>query len=191
MSTDEFVNKILMPNAAPRNFSNSKYHGFKKVSTDAPESFDWRDHGAVTPVKDQGSVGTCWTFSTTGNIEGQWFMATKNLTSLSEEQIVDCDGSQEPSTGHADCGVFGGWPYLAFEYVIKAGGLPTEDVYPYCVGKGYCYPCPAPGYNETLCGPPTPYCNATVEPCRQGLVPIAAKIEDWKALSTDEDTIKQ
>lgn len=41
----------------------------------------------------------------------------------------------------ADCGVFGGWPYLAFEYVIRAGGLPAEKDYAYCVGDGSCYPC--------------------------------------------------
>lgn len=40
-----------MPQHTPRNFSSSKYHGFKKISYDAPDSYDWRDHGAVTPVK--------------------------------------------------------------------------------------------------------------------------------------------
>ncbi|EAR88193.1 papain family cysteine protease (macronuclear) [Tetrahymena thermophila SB210] len=191
MTTEEFKSQILIPSTYARNFTGSRYHGFQKISQDAPTSYDWRDHGAVTPVKNQGTVGTCWTFSTTGNIEGQWFLAGNPLVSLSEEQIVDCDGSQEPSTGHADCGVFGGWPYLAFDYVINAGGLPSEETYPYCVGNGGCYPCPAPGYNETLCGPAVPYCNATAYPCRQGQVPIAAKIEDWKALSKDEDSIKQ
>jgi cathepsin F len=100
---------------------------------DLPESWDWVQHGAVTPVKDQGSVGSCWAFSTTGNIEGQVFMATKTLTALSEEYLVDCDDK--------DCSVFGGWPYLAYQYIMESGGIPTESSYPYCAGVGTCFPC--------------------------------------------------
>ena len=77
------------------------------MSQGIPDAWDWVTLGAVTAVKDQGSVGSCWAFSTTGNIEGQMFMATKSLTPLSEEYLVDCDD--------LDCSVFGGWPYLAYQ----------------------------------------------------------------------------
>ena len=58
--------------------------------------------------------------------------------------------------------VFGGWPYLAFQYIMRVGGLTKTENYEYCMGTGKCYPCVPEGYNETLCGPPPTYCNATV-----------------------------
>ena len=61
-----------------------------------PGTFDWREKGVVTSVKDQGSVGSCWAFSTVQNIEGQWAMAGNTLTSLSAEQLVDCDDTYDP-----------------------------------------------------------------------------------------------
>lgn len=61
-------------------------------------------------------------FSTIENIEGQWIQAGQKMTNLSVEQIVECDGGYDhsPNVSNADCGVFGGWPYLAYQYVMKA-----------------------------------------------------------------------
>ncbi|KAL5007059.1 hypothetical protein ScPMuIL_015865 [Solemya velum] len=82
----------------------------------------------------------------------------KPLTNLSVELLVDCDGTQDVKDGEADCGVFGGWPFLAFQFIQKLGGLETWEDYGYCSGSGKCFPCAPPGYNKTLCGPPESYC---------------------------------
>merc|ERR1712050_508303 len=93
------------------------------------DSVNWTAKGAVTPVKNQGQCGSCWSFSTTGSLEGAWQIANSNLVSLSEQQFVDCDKVDNA------CG--GGLMDNAFKFA-EANGICTEESYAYKAAKGTC-----------------------------------------------------
>ncbi|CAN0846365.1 Probable cysteine protease RD21B [Linum grandiflorum] len=103
---------------------------FKK-GDDLPASVDWRAKGAVAPVKDQGQCGSCWAFSTVGAVEGINQIVTGEMISLSEQELVDCDTSYNQ-------GCNGGLMDYAFEFIMKNGGIDTEDDYPYRAADDVC-----------------------------------------------------
>ena len=94
------------------------------------DGVNWVEKGAVTDVKNQGSCGSCWSFSTTGSLEGAHFIATGSLESFSEEQFVQCDYGVTKNLG---CN--GGLMDKAFAYA-ESNAIQTEDNYPYTSGSG-------------------------------------------------------
>jgi len=100
-------------------------------SDSLPTAIDWSELGAVTPVKDQGQCGSCWSFSTTGALEGAYYAKNKILESFSEQQLVDCDSLRN---GGSDLGCNGGLMDNAFSWIEKNGGLCSETDYPYVSG---------------------------------------------------------
>jgi len=111
------------------NVKNTKSFGFE---VNVPESVNWVTKGAVTNVKDQGQCGSCWSFSTTGALEGAYFVKYGVLESFSEQQLVDCDNYRN---GGKDLGCKGGFMDNAFIWIGDNGGLCSETEYPYFSGE--------------------------------------------------------
>jgi C1A family cysteine protease/putative hemolysin len=107
-----------------------------------PSSFDWRNYNGqnwMTPVKNQGSCGSCWAFSAVGVVEAVHNIATGNPSldlNLSEQQLVS-NGSV-CCTSCGDCG--GGWPATALSY-IRNTGVTDEACFPYTATTATCALC--------------------------------------------------
>ena len=105
------------------------------------DSVNWVTAGAVTPVKDQGQCGSCWSFSTTGSLEGAHFIAKGELLSFSEQQLVDCAYIK-----YGNYGCNGGLQTNAYKYYEAGYKTELESVYPYTSGGGQRGTCQ---YNES------------------------------------------
>merc|ERR1719183_1936529 len=128
---------------ADKQINREKNYDMSLLTAAAPKSIDWSQKGAVTPIKNQGQCGSCWAFSTTGSVEGAYQIATGNLVSLSEQDLVDCD--------KVDHGCQGGLMDNAFNFIIKNGGICSDAELPYQGVDGQC-PSPACKNAVTITG---------------------------------------
>lgn len=122
LTNEEYRSKYLGTKISGKKRISQRYA--PRLGDDLPESVDWRKKGAVVGVKDQGSCGSCWAFSTISAVEGINKIVTGDLISLSEQELVDCDTSYNE-------GCNGGLMDYAYEFIINNGGIDSEEDYPY------------------------------------------------------------
>lgn len=97
-----------------------------------PDSVDWRLNNSVTPIKNQGSCGSCWAFSSTAVLEGLLARTTKELHELSPQALIDCCDVCN--------GCYGCDPIKTLAWMIEKvnGSLPLLEDYPFLEVQGVC-----------------------------------------------------
>lgn len=131
ISYQEFVGKYTL--GAPQDCSaTTASYQFQGVQI--PDAFDWVSKGAVSPVKNQGSCGSCWAFSTTAALESHAKIVHggEGFLDLSKQQLLDCAGDFD------NHGCNGGLPSHAFEYLKYSGGIQCEGSYKYEAKNSKC-----------------------------------------------------
>ncbi|KAK7279077.1 hypothetical protein RJT34_24121 [Clitoria ternatea] len=138
LSNEEY--RAMYLGTRPRRSADKKLSGSEKIreqyvyhdgEESLPNVVDWREKGAVSPVKDQGQCGSCWAFSTIAAVEGINQIVTGDLITLSEQELVDCDRGY-------NMGCNGGLMDHAFDFIIQNGGINSEDNYPYHARDNTC-----------------------------------------------------
>eukprot|EP00933_Yihiella_yeosuensis_P011724 TRINITY_DN11932_c0_g1_i1.p1 TRINITY_DN11932_c0_g1~~TRINITY_DN11932_c0_g1_i1.p1 ORF type:complete len:511 (-),score=96.96 TRINITY_DN11932_c0_g1_i1:224-1756(-) len=143
LTVEEFANRFSLPKRSYELQQKDLWGDLPKLQpvgsarlTSLPSSVDWRRHGAVTGVQNQGECGACWSFAATGAIEGAWKIAGGNLMPLSQQQFVDCAGGK---WGNEGCK--GGAPEYAFRFA-KYQGVCSLQSYAYeARSSGTCQDC--------------------------------------------------
>lgn len=124
--------ETLNPQFFPSNILNAN-NTYYANPWDIPSSLDWRSKNVVTPVKDQGECTASFAYASISSIESQHAIQTGTLTPLSEQQIIDCSLDY----GNEGC-LGGGLTSHAFRYIIAAGGIDSEEEYPFVGEDSFC-----------------------------------------------------
>ena len=118
----------------------------RKLADGDPMAHDWRTiAGVVTPVKNQGQCGSCWTFGAVGALEGAYALMSSTDAGMSVAQTAYNGLTRDGATGFfgfseqnfVDCddilsgGCNGGYSENAWLYAAAMGGVPSEATYPY------------------------------------------------------------
>lgn len=90
-----------------------------------PSKFDLREYGVVSPIRNQGSCGSCWAFGTADSMESSVLLFGEDQVNISQQQLVNCY--------HYGCG--GG--YFVFDEIME-NGVPTSEAVPYRASNGRC-----------------------------------------------------
>jgi hypothetical protein len=105
----------------------------ERVARQATSSYDWRNSGAVTAIRNQGACGACYTFSSNAAIEGMYKISTGQLTQLSDQMLLDC----AQGTGNLGCN--GGNMEVTYSWIINnGGGVNKLSTYPWSGVRSTC-----------------------------------------------------
>lgn len=88
-----------------------------------PSYVNWVEQDKVTAVKQQGTCGSCWAFSSIAVLESYVAIHTGVKINMSIQELVDCDDQ--------NMGCEGGKQISALQYVSDNGGICSEQDYPY------------------------------------------------------------
>lgn len=102
------------------------------IDVKVPDTFDWRERGIITRVRDQGLCGSCYAFSALNAIESQLILNKNQSYELSTQELIDCGMT------HGTLHCLGGVTEGVFSYINFNEGISEEKNYPYEGVQGVC-----------------------------------------------------
>jgi hypothetical protein len=107
------------------NATNLNQKSAKRSFAVAPCTKEWSSR---TSMRNQGNCGSCWTFSTATTLRASYIQQHGvDPGKLSTQYLVDCINIENCGDGVNGC--CGGNPAYAYEWIMKAGGIPTQEEY--------------------------------------------------------------